>query len=216
MAKDNIVIADYTKVLKGKKVLSQINLTFEKGKIYGLVGQNGSGKTMLLRAISGLIVPTKGTVTVFGETLGDAVSYPSSMGIIIENVGFWPYYTGLANLKILASIKNLITEEDIKKTISRVGLDPDDKIIYKKYSLGMKQRLGIAQAIMEKPQLILLDEPTNGLDDEGVALFRKIMKEEKERGATIILASHIKEEISLLCDSYFQVKNGEIKEAVGL
>ena len=174
---DTIEICNYTKTLKGRNVLSHVNLTLERGKTYGLFGHNGSGKTMLLRAIAGLIVPTEGSVTVFGEKLGEKVSFPKSLGLIIENVGFWPYYTGFDNLKILASIQKKITDDQIRQAISRVGLDPKDKRIYKKYSLGMKQRLGIAQAVMERPELILLDEPTNGLDDGGIELFHKIIRE---------------------------------------
>lgn len=214
MSSNTIEINNYTKILKGKTVLSHINLTLEQGKTYGLFGHNGSGKTMLLRAVAGLIVPTEGTVTVFGETLGESVSFPSSMGLIIENIGFWPYYTGFDNLKIMASIRKKITDEEIRQAIRRVGLDPDDKRTYKKYSLGMKQRLGIAQVIMEKPDLILLDEPTNGLDEEGVEQFRRIIREEQERGATIILASHIKEELSLLCHKRYQMEDGLLKEVV--
>lgn len=210
---DTIEVCNYTKTLKGRVVLDHISLTLEKGKVYGLFGHNGSGKTMLLRAISGLIVPTEGSVTVFGETLGEQVSFPTSMGLIIENVGFWPYYSGFENLKTLAAIRRKVSDEEIRESIRRVGLDPADKRAYKKYSLGMKQRLGIAQVIMEKPALILLDEPTNGLDDDGVELFRGIVREEKERGATVILASHVKEELSLLCDQCYQINNGKIKEA---
>lgn len=213
MSKDTIEVNDFTKVLKGRTVLSHINLTLNRGGIYGLFGHNGSGKTMLLRAIAGLIVPTEGSVTVFGESLSKNNSFPDSMGLIIENVGFWPYYTGFENLKILASIKKKITDQEIKESIARVGLDPDDKRAYKKYSLGMKQRLGIAQAIMEKPELILLDEPTNGLDDDGIELFRNIIREEQERGATVILASHVKEDLSLLCDQCYQLYDGILKEA---
>ncbi len=207
-----IEIHHLTKVLKGQEVLKDVNLTLEKGEVCGLYGHNGSGKSMLLRAIAGLIQPTKGTVMVFGDQLGKDISFPHSMGLVIENVGFWPYYTGYENLKTLASIQNKITNNEIQENIRRVGLDPEDKRTYHKYSLGMKQRLGIAQAVMEKPDLILLDEPTNALDDEGISLVREIVKEENERGATIVLASHNKEDLSLLCGSFYKMADGRLME----
>lgn len=209
----NVVqIENMTKILKGKTILSNINLTLEKGNIYGFYGHNGSGKSMLFRAVSGLIRPTNGKVVVFGKELGKEISYPESMGLIIESVGFWPYYTGFENLKVLASIKNKISDEDIRENIRRVGLDPDDKRTYKKYSLGMKQRLGIAQAVMEKPDLLLLDEPTNALDEDGVDLIRNIIREEQERGSTVLIASHNKEDLSLLCGSFYKMKDGKLEE----
>jgi len=208
-----VEIYHLTKIIKGRTILDDITLELERGKIYGFFGRNASGKTMLFRAICGLIKPTRGEVRVFGKRIGVDVSFPESLGLIIENVGFWEQWTGFQNLKFLASIKNIITDEDIRAAIRRVGLDPDDKRIYGKYSLGMKQRLGIAQAIMEKPQLIVLDEPTNSLDEEGVGLVRNILLEEKERGATILIASHIKEDIDLLCDEKFKVEAGRIYPA---
>ena len=173
-----VEIEHYTKKLKGKTILSNINLTLEAGSANGFYGRNGSGKSMLFRAIAGLIHPTEGIVKVFEKKIGEDVSFPESMGLVIESAGFWPYYTGLENLKILASIKNTISDEEIRRAIERVGLDPDDKRTYAKYSLGMKQRLGIAQAVMEKPDLILLDEPTNALDENGVKQVRTIIDEE--------------------------------------
>jgi len=208
-----VEIYHLTKIIRGRTILNDITLELERGKIYGFFGRNASGKTMLFRAICGLIKPTRGEVRVFGKRIGVDVSFPESLGLIIENVGFWEQWTGFQNLKFLASIKNIITDEDIRAAIRRVGLDPDDKRIYGKYSLGMKQRLGIAQAIMEKPQLIVLDEPTNSLDEEGVGLVRNILLEEKERGATILIASHIKEDIDLLCDEKFKVEAGRIYPA---
>ncbi|WP_326975313.1 ABC transporter ATP-binding protein [Caproiciproducens sp. R1] len=207
-----IEIHDLTKVLKQQKVLIDINLILEQGGVYGLYGQNGSGKSMLLRSIAGLIYPTKGTVTVLGKQLGKDISFPQKMGLVIENVGFWPYYTGFENLKTLASIQNKITDDDIRENIKRVGLNPNDKRTYHKYSLGMKRRLGIAQAVMEKPDLILLDEPTNALDDDGIDLVRQIVREENERGATIILASHNKEDLTLLCSRFYKMSDGRLKE----
>lgn len=212
MSNAAVVIENYTKIIKKKTVLSEINVSLERGKIFGLYGHNGSGKTMLLRAVSGLIYPTKGCVTVFGEKLGERISFPESLGIVIENVGFWPYYTGLVNLRILASIKKKISEEKIRDSIVRVGLDPDDKRVYGKYSLGMKQRLGIAQAVMEKPDLILLDEPTNALDDEGIERAYQIIREENERGATIVIASHDKDVLRSLCSRCYKMANGQLAE----
>jgi len=163
---------------------------------------------MLFRAICGLIKPTSGTIYVLGKKLGKDISFPESLGIIIESVGFWPHYTGFQNLRFLAAIKNIITDIEIKRAIERVGLDPNDKRPYSKYSLGMKQRLGIAQAIMEKPDLIILDEPTNALDEDGISLIRNILIEEKKRGATILIASHNKDDIELLSDCKFKMEQG--------
>ncbi len=205
-----IEVRNLTKIIKGKVILDNVNLELEEGKIYGFYGRNGSGKTMLFRAICGLIKPTFGEVIVFGKRIGRDISFPESVGVIIENVDLWDNLTGFQNLKLLASIKNVITDDEIKNAIKRVGLDPEDRRPYKKYSLGMKQRLKIAQAIMEKPKLIVLDEPTNSLDEDGVKLVRQILLEEKGRGATILLASHIKEDINLLCDYKFRVDSGKV------
>lgn len=209
-----IEVINVSKEIKGHKVLSNVNLTVEKGKIYGFFGRNGSGKTMLFRAICGLIRPTSGEVTVFGKVIGKDTSYPVNLGLIIETVGFWPQFTGFQNLKMLADINQKINDNDIANTITRVGLEPSDKRIFKKYSLGMKQRLGIAQAIMERPDLIVLDEPTNSLDEDGVELVRKILLEEKQRGATILIASHNKDDINLLSDKKYQMDKGVLSEFI--
>lgn len=206
---------DYTKVLKGVTILSHITLSLESGGIYGFYGHNGSGKTMLFRAVSGLIHPTSGEVSVFGKKIGVDVSFPESLGIVIESVGFWPYNTGYQNLETLASIRGKIGPEEIKNALARVGLDPADKRPYSKYSLGMKQRLGIAQAVMEKPQLILLDEPTNAIDEDGVEKIHTVIREEQERGATILIASHISEDLRLLCSRFFKMNDGDLKETKG-
>jgi ABC-2 type transport system ATP-binding protein len=207
-----VKIENMTKIIKGKTILSNINLTLESGGVYGFYGHNGSGKSMLFRAIAGLIRPTEGTVTVFGKKIGEEVSFPESMGLVIESVGFWPYYTGFENLKTLASIQHKISDDEVKQAIRRVGLDPDDKRTYRKYSLGMKQRLGIAQAVMEKPDLLLLDEPTNALDEDGIAQIRKLIQEEQERGATVLIASHNKEDLALLCGKFYKMNDGELTE----
>lgn len=213
-----VEIQNYTKKLKGKTILSNINLTLEAGSVNGFYGRNGSGKSMLFRAVAGLIHPTEGTVRVFGKKIGEEISFPESMGLVIESVGFWPYYTGFENLKRLASIKNIISDGDIRRAIERVGLDPGDKRTYAKYSLGMKQRLGIAQAVMEKPNLILLDEPTNALDENGVEQVRTIIQDETKRGACVLIASHNKEDLALLCTRFFKMDDGrliEMAEAMG-
>ena len=209
---DGIQLLHYTKILKGRTVLSDVCLELEKGGIYGFYGHNGSGKTMLLRAVAGLIVPTEGSISVFGKQLNEKYAFPENMGLIIENVGFWPVFTGMKNLQLLASVRKKIGDEEIRKTIRRVGLDPEDRRVYKKYSLGMKQRLGLAQAVMEEPELLLLDEPTNGLDDSGIEQFNTIIREEHSRGATILLASHDKEELKLLCGRTFRISDGVVAE----
>lgn len=207
-----IVIENYSKVIKGRTVLSNISLSMEQGKVYGFYGHNGSGKSMLFRAIAGLIRPTSGRVVVFDKEIGKDISFPENMGLIIETVGFWPYYTGFENLKTLAAIRHRISDAEIKESIKSVGLNPDDNRKYSKYSLGMKQRLGIAQALMEKPKLLLLDEPTNALDDDGIKLFRDIIKKEEAKGTTILITSHNKDELRLLCSSFFKMSDGRISD----
>ena len=205
-----IILQDVCKTIKSKVILNHINLELEQGSVYGFWGRNGSGKTMLFRAICGLIKIDSGKISVFGDEIGQDVSFPPSLGVIIENVGFWDQYTGLENLRLLASIRKKIGSDEICSALERVGLDPADKRTYKKYSLGMKQRLGIAQAIMEQPELIVLDEPTNALDEEGVFQIRKVIQEEEQRGATVLIASHNKEDLNTLCERQFQLQNGRI------
>lgn len=204
-----IVITDMTKKLKGHIVLDKINLTMESGTIYGLKGKNGSGKTMLMRAIAGLIYPTEGTVEIDGKVLGRDISFPESIGILIENPSFLPEYTGAKNLEILAKIKNKADTKDINMALVSVGLLPDDKRTYSKYSLGMKQRLGIAAAIMENPDIIILDEPINALDENGAQLVRKLIVRHKERGALIIVACHDKDELDFLSDEIIEISEGK-------
>lgn len=205
-----IRIENLSKTIKEQAVLQDVSLEVPRGKVYGIVGRNGSGKTMLLRAVCGLIRPTAGRVVVFGEELGIDCSFPRRIGAIIEKPGFLPHLTGLANLKLLSLIRNEITEADIKNAIRMVGLDPDLKKHVGAYSLGMKQRLGIAQAIMEKPDLLVLDEPTNGLDSDGVEDVRRIFKQLADTGATILLASHNTEDIAVLCDEVFGMERGRL------
>ena len=194
------------------QVLSQVTLTLHSGKIYGFVGKNGSGKTMLFRAIIGLIQLSEGKVLADGKELHKDMSILPNVGVILENIGLYPEFTGTKNLKMLADIHKKIGRDEIKETIRRVGLDPEDKRPVRKYSLGMKQRIVLAQALMEKPEVLLLDEPTNALDDGGVEMIRQIVREEKERGAIVLIASHNKEDIDLLCDEVFRINSGKITE----
>lgn len=204
-----IELKDVGKKIKGVAVLSNVNLRMESGKIYGFKGKNGSGKTMLMRAISGLIKVT-GIVNIDGKILGKDLMFPPSIGILIENPSFISNYTGFENLKTLASIRERIDDNKIKETITEVGLDPDDKRTFRKYSLGMKQRLGIVAAIMEDPDLIILDEPINALDETGVEQVRQLLIKHKERGALIIIACHDKEELEMLSDEIIEIRDGRI------
>jgi len=194
--------------LRKTQILKDINKTFEKGKIHGLIGRNGSGKTMLMKCICGFIEPTEGEITVFGKKIGKDCDFPDSVGIIIETPGFIPYYSGYKNLKLLADLNRKITGEQVKNAMNQVGLDPELKRHVKKYSLGMRQRLGLAQAIMENPDLLILDEPMNGLDKNGVSDMRKYLLEFKEQGKTILIASHSAEDIEILCDTVCEMDKG--------
>lgn len=199
-----------SKVLNGATVLENISYRFEQGKIYGLKGKNGCGKTMLLRTICGLILPTSGNVDINGKILHQDISFPESIGVLIENPSFLPRFSGYDNLKLLATLNNHSDSSRISMALQRVGLYPEDKRPYKKYSLGMKQRLGIACAIMEQPDIILLDEPINAIDEKGVELVRRILIEEKNRGAIILLACHDAKEMELLSDEILEMKEGRL------
>ncbi|MED3934600.1 ATP-binding cassette domain-containing protein [Priestia sp. YIM B13446] len=205
-----IIASNLSKKIKKQYVLKDINYTFDTGMIYGLYGRNGSGKTMLLRALSGLIRPSEGSILIDNKKLHEDISFPPSIGVIIENTSLLPQYDAFTNLKILAKIKNIASDEDIKEAIKRVGLDPLSKLKVKKFSLGMKQRLSIAQAIFEKPDIILLDEPTNAIDEEGITSIRNLLLKEKDRGATIVIASHNKEDLTILADKKIIMNSGEI------
>lgn len=207
-----LIAENISKTIRGKKILSEISLELEGGKIYGFTGPNGSGKTMLFRALSGLISVDSGIILWNSRVLRRDFSVLPSLGIILENVSLYSNLTGFQNLKYLADIKGKSHNKEIREALKRVGLDPDDRRTYRKYSLGMKQRLAIAQAVMEKPDVIMLDEPTNGLDDEGVEIVRRLILEEKERGALILLASHNSSDISLLTDSVYRIDNGTLCE----
>lgn len=207
-----IKVENYTKEIKKKVVLSNVNVEFESGKIYGLHGRNGSGKTMLLRAICGLILPTQGCVEIDGKVVGKDIEFPDSVGLIIENMSMWPDYSAYDNLYMLAKIKKIASPDDIRNALNIVGLDPDDKKKVKAFSLGMKQKLNLAQAIMEKPQLYLLDEPTNALDEETMNKIRSLLLELKNEGALIIIASHNKDDLDILCDEVFEIYEGNLKK----
>lgn len=207
-----IEINNVSKIIKKKTVLNNISYKFEYGKVYGLCGANGSGKTMLLRAISGLIVPTQGEVIIDGKVLHKDISFPPNTGLIIENMELLPNYSGFDNLKFLSKVNKKITDEDISKVLDRVGLETNLPV--KKYSLGMKQRLNIAQAVFEEQKIILLDEPANSLDDDGVNILHKIILEEKEKGACIILATHHKNDIDSVCDNILKISKGKIEETI--
>ncbi|MBL3819783.1 MULTISPECIES: ATP-binding cassette domain-containing protein [Bacillus] len=200
-----------TKRLKGNIVLDNISLSVKKGEFLVLKGHNGSGKTMILRAISGLMRLNSGAVYVDNEMIGKQKQFPDSMGILIEYPSFIPGYTGFQNLKFLSSINNKISDEEIYNIIQRVGLDKTDKRKYKRYSLGMKQRLGIAQALMEQPTLLLLDEPTNALDSDGIKDVLDILKVEKSKGTTIVVASHDVHVLdNEMVDRIVHVNNGKL------
>lgn len=207
-----IQLQNVTKRIKENTVLDNVSYKFKSGFVYGLYGQNGSGKTMLLRAISGLINLDSGSIFIDGEKLHDKIEFPPETGIVIENMELLPECSAKRNLQMLAKIKNIADEKDIIFSLERVGLDPDSDKKVKKFSLGMKQRLNIAQAIFENQKIILLDEPTNALDEDAVQLIYKIIREEKSRGATIIVATHHKEDLKEVCDVILKIAEGKIVE----
>ena len=203
-----ISIDKLSKNINGNEVLKDITVMFEEGKVYGLCGANGSGKTMLLRAISGLIKPSSGSIKIGNKILHKDMSFPKNMGIIIENMELLPYMSAKDNLILLSKIKGIASEDDIETSLKRVGLITDIKV--RKYSLGMRQKLNIAQAIFEKPDIILLDEPTNALDEESVELVHKIFRQEAKRGAVVIIATHNKYDLEDCCDVVMRMHNGEL------
>lgn len=209
-----IIINHYTKKIHKRTIFDNINLSFEKGKIYGLVGKNGCGKTMLLRAICGFITATQGEVMINNVKIGNGKFAPS-LGTVIENTELYDNLTAFENLSLLSSFsKNKINKEVINEWIQRFGLDPKSKKKYGEFSLGMRQRLSLAQAFMEQPELIVLDEPTNALDEKGIMEFHEIVLEAKNNGTTIIIASHSKEDIDTLCDKIFYLENGQVTKEV--
>ena len=205
-----IDIRNITKKFKDAIILKDISIRVEKGTICGLIGKNGSGKTVLMKVICGFIIPDEGNVFVAGSHIGVDCDFPGNVGVIIENPGFAQYISGEKNLRNLASIRKKIGNEKIKKVMEQVGLDFSDKKRVSKYSLGMRQRLGIAQAIMEEQDILILDEPMNGLDNQGVEEMRELFLELKKQGKTILLASHSKEDIAVLCDKVYEMNQGAL------
>lgn len=207
-----IEVSNVTKKFGDDAVLRNINIRFEEGRIYGIVGRNGSGKTVLLKLIAGFLRVSDGQIRVYGKEVGKDKDFSEEIGLIIENPGFLSGYTGYKNLEFLAGIRNMISKKEIRDSMERVGLDPDCRKKVGKYSLGMKQRLAIAQAIMEDPKILILDEPMNGLDDEGVEDIRKMLLQLKEDGKTVLLASHDREDIEILCDEVYEMNRGRLQK----
>lgn len=207
-----IEIEHVTKKFKEDTVLYDIDVSMEQGKVYGFAGNNGSGKTVLMKCICGFLPVTEGSIRVNGKVIGKEVDFPESLGVIIETPGFLTNLTGLRNLQILAGLRGRIAKKDIENAIRKAGLDPALKKAVSKYSLGMRQRLGIAQAIMEDPEFLILDEPFNGLDKHGVADIRSLLLDLKKQGKTIILASHNSEDIRILCDKVYEMDGGRMRE----
>ena len=205
-----IVVEEVSKSYKGISVLDHVNISFEKGKIHGIIGRNGSGKTVFIKIICGLVRPDEGHVSVNGKEIGKDADFPESIGVIIEAPGFLPNLSAYRNLDYLASLKGVIGKEEIRNAMSLVGLDPDDRKHVGKFSLGMKQRLGIAQAIMENPDILILDEPMNALDKSGVAEIRELLLRLKAEGKTILIVSHNAEDIRMLCDTVHEMDGGKL------
>ncbi|MDF2504705.1 ATP-binding cassette domain-containing protein [Clostridium sp.] len=216
MEKAYIEVKNLKKIIKGDIILSDINLKLQRGKVYGFKGKNGSGKSMLFRAISGLIKATEGEIIIDGKKIGNDISFPENLGILIEHPGFLPDFTGFKNLKYLVEINKKIDDNKIKITLEAVGLDPEDKRKFKKYSLGMKQRLGVAQAVMENPDIIILDEPTNALDTDGVKLINKIILNLRNQNKLILISNHDKEEMEMIADEIYTIHEGKITDHVVL
>lgn len=212
MNDNNLKVKGVSKSFKGETVLENVSFTCVGGHIYGVIGRNGSGKSVLFKIICGLLSADSGSVIVNGKCIGKDIDFPEKLGAIIENPGFIWYESGLKNLLYLASIRNIIDRSKVKDVMRLVGLSPENKKWVAKYSLGMKQRLSIAQAIMEDPDIIILDEPMNGLDEAGVEDMRRIFLDLKNEGKIILLASHNKEDIELLCDVVYTIQNGRLEE----
>ncbi len=206
---DYIRLKDVYKTMKGTQVLKGVNLTVEQGDIVGIRGINGSGKTMVLRAIAGLI-RVDGSVEIGGKKM-EPGECPKDIGVLVEMPGFLPEFTGKKNLQLLGMLQEGVTEEDIEEAMNAVGLDPKDRRHYKKYSLGMKERLGIAQAILEKPKLILLDEPTNGIDSDGIQMLEELLRCLKEAGSTIVVTSHDRDFLDAVTSQCYEMKEGSLR-----
>lgn len=211
-----IKIEHVSKKFKEQIVLADVNLEILKGMIYGIVGRNGSGKTVLFKCICGFMRPTEGTITVEGKKVGKGNDIPEHIGIIIESPGFLPHYSAYKNLKLLASMEGKIDSGRIREVIKKVGLDPESKKRVSKYSMGMRQRLGIAQAIMGDPPILILDEPMNGLDNSGVGEMRRLLLELKSEGCTLLIASHNQDDIRILCDEVYYMDRGRLSTKPGV
>lgn len=210
--KPYIEIEHVTKKFKEDTVLYDIDVSMEQGGVYGFAGNNGSGKTVLMKCICGFLPVSEGTIRVNGKVIGKEIDFPESIGVIIETPGFLTNLTGMRNLEILAALRGNIGRKEIADAVKKAGLDPALKKSVSKYSLGMRQRLGIAQAIMEDPEFLILDEPFNGLDKHGVADIRALLLDLKKQGKTIILASHNSEDIRILCDKVYEMDGGRMRE----
>ena len=207
-----ISVSNVTKKFRENIVLDNVSLDIDQGSVTGLVGRNGSGKTVLMKCILGLVSPTSGTITVRGKQVGKDIDIPDNVGVIIETPGFLPNFSAYNNLMQLAKIRRKIGKAEVRAAIEKVGLNPDDKKHVGKFSLGMRQRLGLAQAIMENPDLLILDEPMNGLDKDGVADMRQYLLALKEQGKTILIASHSAEDIDVLCDTVCEMDKGNLRK----
>ena len=205
-----VEVTNVSKKYKDKMLVDNVSFEVKKGEILGIVGLNGSGKTVILKCICGLMEYSSGTIKVNDKIIGKECEYPKNMGVIIETPGFLPYYSGIKYLEYLASLKKKIGKQEIKDVLIKVGLGGEEKKLVAKYSLGMKQRLGIAQAIMEDPEFLILDEPMNGLDKEGIAEVRRLLLEMKEAGKTMIITSHNEEDIKVLCDKVIEMDKGKL------
>lgn len=205
-----IQLKNISKSFHGQTVLENITISFAKGKIHGIIGENGSGKTVLLKCICGLLYPDCGTITVDGKVLGQDTDFAPNTGVVIETPAFIPYKSGIGNLRDLASIRHTIGQSDIIKAMNKVGLDPNNKKRVGKYSLGMRQRLGIAQAFMEAPDLLILDEPMNSLDKQGIQEMRSLFLDLRAEGKTILMTSHNTEDIQILCDTVHEIDDGKL------
>jgi ABC-2 type transport system ATP-binding protein len=210
ISQDAITVEHVTKQIGGRVILDDINLNLPVGSTSGITGHNGAGKSILLRVICGLVFPTSGKVKIFGEELGKEIEFPRNCGTLIDEPGLLPQYSGFDNLYLLSRIRNRVDRENIQDTIRLVGLDPYDKRPAKNYSTGMRQRLGIAIAIMENPDLLLLDEPTSGLDQQGVKDIHQLLQNVHKRGVTILLTSHDRNEVDLLCDAMYEMNSGKL------
>lgn len=212
-----ITVEGLGKKIKGTVILHDVNMTLEPGRIYGLQGRNGFGKTMIMRSLCGLLIPDKGMVTIDGEVLHRDIKFPRSVGVLIENPSFLPQYTGYRNLRMLARLTGGISDSDIRTALMRTGLDPDDSRTYRKYSLGMKQKLGIANAIMGEPDVIILDEPINALDEQTVENIKTELLKLRDAGKVIVIACHDRDELEFLSDIIYEIKDGTVAgcEVVG-